>query len=155
MELTLSGVSHRYGGAPVLDGIDLTVERGCITCLVGPSGCGKSTLLRLMGGLERPDAGEIRVRGAADFNAALVDMTAGEEAAEEMVRLIHGYVYTDREFEAAAPSIRNGAMRINEGAALNMASVEDQLEWFKSEGLIDGGIELSTLVDDSYVETTS
>ena len=94
-------------------------------------------------------------RGAADFNAALVDRTAGEEAAEAMIRLIHGYVYTDREYEAAAPSIANGAMRINEGASLNMASVEDQLQWFKDEGLIDGGIEMSTLVDDSYVEATA
>ena len=92
-------------------------------------------------------------RGAADFNAALVDRTAGEDAAEEMVRLIHGYVYTDRPYEKAKPSIVNGAMRINEGAALDMASVEDQLRWFQSEGLIDPSITVGTLVDDSYVET--
>ena len=92
-------------------------------------------------------------RGAADFNAALVDRTAGADAAEEMVRLIHGYVYTDRPYEKAKPSIVNGAMRINEGAALDMASVEDQLRWFQSEGLIDPSITVGTLVDDSYVET--
>ncbi len=91
-------------------------------------------------------------RGAADFNAALVDRTEGEEAAEAMTRLIHGYVYTDRAFEDAAPSIRNGAMRINQGAALNMGSVQDQLAWFQSEGLIDPAITVETLVDASYVE---
>lgn len=91
-------------------------------------------------------------RGADDFNAALVDKTAGDEAAEEMVKLIHKYVYTDRPFEKAAPSIRNGAMRINKGASLNMSSVEDQLGWFKSEGLIKDSITTETLVDPSYVE---
>ena len=91
-------------------------------------------------------------RGAADFNAALVDRTAGEDAAEAMVRLIHGYVYADRPYEEAAPAIRNGAMRLNAGAALNLASVQDQFDWFKAEGLIDAGIPLERLVDRSYVE---
>ena len=90
-------------------------------------------------------------RGAADFNAALVDKTAGEDAADEMVRLIHKYVYTDREYAKAAPSIRNGAMRINEGAALNAASVADQIAWMQAEQLIKPEITLETLVDPSYV----
>ncbi|MXN63349.1 ABC transporter substrate-binding protein [Stappia sp. GBMRC 2046] len=92
-------------------------------------------------------------KGAADFNAALVDKSAGDEAAEEMVRLIHKYVYTDRPYEKAAPSIRNGAMRVNEGAALNLTSVKDQLDWFKSEGLVPEGVTIEKLVDASYVET--
>ena len=91
-------------------------------------------------------------KGAADFNAALVDRTEGDDGAEEMVRLIHEYVYTDREYEKAKPSIVNGAMRINEGAALNADSVRDQLDWFVAEGLVDEGIGFDTVVDDSYVE---
>ena len=91
-------------------------------------------------------------KGAADFNAALVDRTAGEKAADEMVALIHGYVYSDKPLEEAAPSIRNGAMRSNEGAALNLTSVRDQLDWFKAEGLVKPGITIETLVDDTYVE---
>ena len=92
-------------------------------------------------------------RGAADFNAALVDRTEGDEAAEAMVRLVHQYVYTDRSYDEAAPSIVNGAMRISEDAALNAGSVEDQLEWFRSEGLVKDTITFDTLVDDSYVES--
>lgn len=91
-------------------------------------------------------------RGAADFNAALVDRTAGEEAAEEMVKLIHKYVYADKPLEKAAKSIRNGAMRISPNAALNAASVRDQLDWFRSEGLIKDSITFETLVDPSYAE---
>lgn len=47
----------------VLDGLCLTVRPGERLCVIGPSGCGKSTLLRLIAGLERPDAGAIRIDG--------------------------------------------------------------------------------------------
>ncbi len=47
----------------VLRGLDLVVERGRTYAVVGPSGCGKSTLLYLLGLLDRPDAGEIRLLG--------------------------------------------------------------------------------------------
>jgi len=89
-------------------------------------------------------------KGADDFNSALVDKTAGDEAAEEMVKLVHKYVYTDRPYEKAAPSIRNGAMRISPNAALNTASVQDQLDWFKSEKLVKDSVTMDTLVDSSY-----
>ncbi len=92
-------------------------------------------------------------KGAADFNAALVDKSAGEQAGEDMVRLIHKYVYTSRPFEKAAPSIRNGAMRINANAKLNTTSVKDQLDWFISEGLVKDNITMDMLVDGSFVET--
>lgn len=92
-------------------------------------------------------------KGADDFNAALVDKTAGDAAAEDMVKLIHKYVYTDRPYEKAAPSIINGAMRINKGAAMNAASLKDQLDWFKAEKLVKDSIGFDTLVDSSYVST--
>ena len=44
---------------PVLNGIDLKIPEKSITVILGKSGCGKTTLLRLIGGLEKPDAGEI------------------------------------------------------------------------------------------------
>ena len=94
-------------------------------------------------------------RGADDFNAALVDKTAGDVAAMEMVNLVHKYVYADKPIEKAEKSIRNGAMRINAGAALNKASVMDQLNWFKAEGMVKDSVNYQTLVDDSYVKTIS
>lgn len=90
-------------------------------------------------------------KGAGDYAAAMIDGTASQD---DMVALIHKYVYTDRPLEKAAPSIINGTMRISTGAALNLGSVQDQLGWFQSEGLVDGDITLDTLVDASYVETT-
>ncbi|MEP4197035.1 MAG: ABC transporter substrate-binding protein [Aliishimia sp.] len=88
-------------------------------------------------------------KGVDDYAAAMIDKTADQD---EMVDLIHKYVYTDRERAKAAPSIINGTMRINKGAALNIASIKDQLAWFQSEGLVDASITIDQLVDTSYVD---
>lgn len=64
MDLRLEGVSHRYGGVEVLRDVTLDIPQGQIVCLIGPSGCGKSTLLRILGGLERPEAGAALQIGA-------------------------------------------------------------------------------------------
>jgi iron(III) transport system ATP-binding protein len=57
--LTARGVSRRYGDTLAVNGVDLALGAGRLTCLLGPSGCGKSTLLRLLAGLEPLDAGQI------------------------------------------------------------------------------------------------
>lgn len=58
--LTVSGVEARHGRTPVLNGVDLAVERGEIVSVLGPSGCGKTTLLRTIAGHHRITAGTIR-----------------------------------------------------------------------------------------------
>jgi NitT/TauT family transport system ATP-binding protein len=64
MRLELRDLVLSYGGAPVVDGVDLTVAPGEILVLTGPSGCGKSTVLRALAGLLRPDRGEVLADGA-------------------------------------------------------------------------------------------
>jgi putative ABC transport system ATP-binding protein len=60
----LIDVQRRYpGGVFAVRGVSLTIDRGSLTALVGPSGSGKSTLLHLMGTLDRPSAGVVRVDG--------------------------------------------------------------------------------------------
>ena len=58
-----SQVSKQFGSLQVLKGIDLTVERGEVLCLIGPSGSGKSTFLRCINHLEQIDAGTLEVDG--------------------------------------------------------------------------------------------
>ena len=57
----------------VLNGVELLLDAGEAAAIVGPSGCGKTTLLNLLGALDRPDAGSIRIAGrdiTADTPAA-------------------------------------------------------------------------------------
>jgi ABC-type Fe3+/spermidine/putrescine transport system ATPase subunit len=63
--LQLADVTRRYGDRAAVDGISLAVHAGESVVILGPSGCGKTTTLRLIAGLERPDAGEIRLDGRA------------------------------------------------------------------------------------------
>lgn len=63
----LDGVSKHFGSGPqrvtAVDRVDLQVEAGAICVIAGRSGSGKTTLLNIVGGLERPDEGEVEVAG--------------------------------------------------------------------------------------------
>ncbi|MCY1143056.1 ABC transporter ATP-binding protein [Actinoplanes sp. Pm04-4] len=62
--LDLAGVSRVYpGGVTALDDVTLTIASGDLVAVVGPSGSGKSTLLNIMGTLDRPTSGTIRIGG--------------------------------------------------------------------------------------------
>ena len=64
--LELAAVSKRYPAQPpvvALDAVNLTVRRGELVAIVGPSGSGKSTLLHVIGTLDRPSEGTVRVSG--------------------------------------------------------------------------------------------
>ncbi|WP_374393682.1 ABC transporter ATP-binding protein [Tabrizicola sp.] len=61
--LEVSHIVRSFGGRRVVDDVSLSVAAGQVTCLLGPSGCGKSTTLRMIAGVERVDAGEVRLDG--------------------------------------------------------------------------------------------
>ena len=62
-ELKISGLVKSYGDNTILNGLDLTIQKGEVVVILGPSGCGKSTLLRCINGLETINAGEITLDG--------------------------------------------------------------------------------------------
>ena len=61
--LSLRGLTRRFGGLTAVDGIDLELNRGELVSIIGPNGAGKTTLFNLVTGLDRPDAGEVRLDG--------------------------------------------------------------------------------------------
>ncbi len=62
--LAADDIAYRRGGRTVLDGLSMSVDAGEMVAVVGPSGSGKSSLLAVLGGLEPPDGGTVRLDGA-------------------------------------------------------------------------------------------
>jgi putative ABC transport system ATP-binding protein len=82
--LELDGVTKVYGGQPpvhALRGVAFSVRRGELVAIVGPSGSGKSTLLHIMGTLERPSSGVLRIGGvdAARLNDSELSLLRARE----------------------------------------------------------------------------
>ena len=76
-ELSVENVRLRLGGAEILKGVSMSLERGKVVALLGPSGSGKTTLLRAVAGLEQPFAGRIALGGKPVFDAdARIDLPA-------------------------------------------------------------------------------
>ena len=76
--ISLTGVSKHFNGkrkVVALEAVSLEIARGEMVSIVGPSGSGKSTLLNLIGGLDRPTAGEIRIDGQAVASLSDDDLT--------------------------------------------------------------------------------
>ncbi|MDD6814969.1 MAG: amino acid ABC transporter ATP-binding protein [Firmicutes bacterium] len=61
--LEVRGLKKKFGSNQVLNGVDLTINKGEVIAIIGPSGCGKSTFIRCLNFLEQPDEGEIIYHG--------------------------------------------------------------------------------------------
>ncbi|NQT87765.1 ABC transporter ATP-binding protein [bacterium] len=98
----LTKVYHRRNGAPVkaVDNVDLQVTTGEFVVIVGRSGSGKSTLLSLLGGLDRPTSGSVRLRGNA------LDATPDRELTR-IRRENVGFVFQDFNLLPAYTALQN------------------------------------------------
>jgi lipoprotein-releasing system ATP-binding protein len=61
--ISVENITKSFGSLQVLKGIDLHIDKGEVVSIVGPSGAGKTTLLQIIGTLDRPDSGFVRVNG--------------------------------------------------------------------------------------------
>jgi simple sugar transport system ATP-binding protein len=62
--MELKSVSKQFGGVVAVRNVSMTIDYGEVTCLLGDNGAGKSTLIKVMSGVHRPSAGELRMDGA-------------------------------------------------------------------------------------------
>jgi ABC-type sugar transport system ATPase subunit len=76
-------IGKRFPGVRALDDVSFTVEEGSCHALIGENGAGKSTLGRILGGILRPDTGEIRLRGAP------LRMGSPHEARRHGIAIVH------------------------------------------------------------------
>jgi lipoprotein-releasing system ATP-binding protein len=122
--LEARGLSKTYRDAEipvqVFGNLNLDVERGEMLAIVGPSGIGKSTLLHLLGGLDRPDSGTIRV------DATDVTSMSNDDLARFRNRNV-GFVFQFHHLLPEFTATENVAMpgwigKIGRGAALNKAT---------------------------------
>lgn len=91
--LELKHISVGFGKRLILHDIDAVPQEGCITAVMGPNGCGKTTLLRCVGGLLKPDSGEVLIDGRE------VGSYAARELAQK-VAFVRQHQHTDFDFSA-------------------------------------------------------
>ncbi|GHE06134.1 ABC transporter substrate-binding protein [Defluviimonas sp. 20V17] len=91
-------------------------------------------------------------KGIDDYNNALVYKKADAKEVDEVVKIIHEYVYSSMPLEKAAPRIQHGAMLVNPGAAITMSSVRSQLEWLQGANMAPKDVTMDQLVKSGYVK---
>ena len=120
-EVVLEGVSKRFGATDAISDLSLTVDDGAFVVLLGPTGAGKTTTLRLVAGLEKPDAGRIRIAG--------MDVTSASPAQRDVAFVFQQYslyphlsVFDNLAFPLRSPARRSPEpqirQRVSEVAAL-------------------------------------
>lgn len=86
--VNVQAVSHHYGGAPVLENVNLVVERGQRVGIIGPNGAGKTTLLSLMAGRIAPASGEVVLGHQTEvgyFSQSLIELDEENTVLEELL----------------------------------------------------------------------
>jgi putative ABC transport system ATP-binding protein len=125
--LELDAVTKTYGTEPpvsALDGVSFSVQEGELVAIVGPSGSGKSTLLHLMGTLDRPSSGVVRITGLD--SAQLSDR---ELAALRANRI--GFVFQQfflAEHATALENVADGQLYAGVGAAARRVLAAEALD---------------------------
>ena len=125
--LELDGVDKVYPGEPVvraLSGVTFAVRPSELVAIVGPSGCGKSTLLHVMGTLDRPSAGRLRITG--------VDVAELPDAVLAALRARSiGFVFQQfylAEYETVLENVGDGLLYAGVPAAERHARAQEALD---------------------------
>ena len=119
-KIQLTGVSKRFGPKVVLDGVDLSIERGESMVIIGGSGTGKSVMIKCILGLIRPDSGSIKVDGHE------VTGLRGQALADHQARF--GMLFQGGALFDSLPIWRNVSFALKGSTAQRRAAAIDNLE---------------------------
>ncbi len=109
--IELTGISKSFAGVRVLQDISFDVRAGEVHALVGENGAGKSTLIKIMGGVHRADAGEIRVNGqSAQFASPRASAASGIAVVHQELLLFPDLSVAENIFVGHAPRTGWGAL---------------------------------------------
>ena len=101
--LEASGVTVRYPGVLALSDVGLAVRAGEVRALLGENGAGKSTLIKVIGGLERPSAGSVRVDGReVRLHTSNQAQAAGISVVSQEFRLVPQLTVAENIFRATS-----------------------------------------------------
>lgn len=121
----LIGVKKSFGALTVLDGVDLAIEPGLITCILGESGSGKTVLTKHLNGLLTPDAGDVELFGKRLSQIGAVELDATRK---RVGTLFQNYALFDSMTvleNVAFPLVENKAMSVAEAEELAAARLSE------------------------------
>ena len=128
--IEVKGITKSFGSLQVLKGIDLSISRGEVVSIVGPSGAGKTTLLQIIGTLDRPDTGTVRVDS--------VDVTSLSQKALSDFRNRHlGFVFQFHQLLPEFTAIENIMIPAFIGGQSKAKAKERAEELLRFMGLTD------------------
>jgi len=106
-EVEMRGIVRRFPGVLANDRVDLTVETGEVHAVMGENGAGKSTLMSILYGLQRPDAGTIRLRGVEHtFGSPVQAIAAGLGMVHQGFKLFPSLTVTENVVYGSEPTRR-------------------------------------------------
>lgn len=119
--IQIKGLKKSFKNVKVLEGIDLTVEKGTMLALLGPNGAGKTTTVRILSTLLKPDEGTVRVNG--------VDVVKDPDGVREVIGLTGQYAAVDEYLSGRENLVMMGRLyHLSKHEAIHRA--EELLEQF-------------------------
>ncbi|GHF37870.1 ATPase subunit of ABC transporter with duplicated ATPase domains [Amycolatopsis bartoniae] len=121
--LTAEGLSKSYGSLEIFTGVDLAIDRGSKVVVLGLNGAGKTTLLRLLGGMEKPDTGQVvaghgmrlgyyaQEHETLDHDASVwenIRHLAPDTGAQELRNLLGSFLFTGEQLDQPTGTLSGG-----------------------------------------------
>ncbi len=132
--IEIQSLVKRFGDKTVLDGIDLTIDRGETVVVIGGSGCGKSTLARLIVGLDRATSGKILIDG--------IDLTGAGDEELRLLRRRFAMVFQRGALLDSLTVFDNVAFPLREETNLDARAIRERVMRSLAELGVDGAEKL-------------